>query len=117
MKIDELNLTNDAKYLISKMYSEYLEKRKSGKPKSDARSFFDIETVHKLMPEWSADDVLDTCWELKVKGLLNGSSASNSLIYISMTTDAIAILESSFKDKVNEVLEYVTKIKNLIPFI
>lgn len=117
MKISDLNLTNDAKFLVSSMYKIYIEQRKNKIDKRVARLFGDISDIQKIMSQWSPDDVLDTCFELRDKGLINGTPGNNSLFYISLTTDAIALLEVSFKDKADDVLDYIVKIKSLIPFI
>ncbi|MFT8823669.1 hypothetical protein, partial [Liquorilactobacillus satsumensis] len=79
--------------------------------------FGSIENIKKIMPEWSEEDVLDTCFELKRKKMIDGLPGNNSLSFISLTTDAVSLLEVSFKDKVDSVLDYATKIKSLIPFI
>ncbi|MCS8616349.1 hypothetical protein [Latilactobacillus curvatus] len=119
MTIDDFNLTNDAKFLLSKMYAQYISARNSGKSKPESRMCAtDIsELQESLMPEWSDEDILDTCFELRSKELIYGFAAGDTLSRISLTTDAIAVLEVSFKDKLDTVLDYATKIKGLIPFI
>lgn len=119
MTIDDFNLTNDAKFLLSKMYAQYISARESGKSKSESRLCADSipELKESLMPEWSNDDTLDTCFELRTKHLVDGITADGTIFRITLTTDAIALLEVSFKDKMDTVLDYATKIKGLIPFI
>lgn len=115
-KISEL--TNDAKFLLSSMYKIYIERRKNNVDKKDARLFGNIHTIkNDIMPEWSEADILDTCGELKRKGYINAISGNNSYARIELTTDAIALLEVTFKDKVDTVLDYLSKIKSAIPFI
>ena len=118
MKIGDTMLTNDAKFLMAKIYQNYIEKRKSGATKRDAKFVGDVEEIHqKIMSQWMLDDVLDTCFELKSHNFLSGNPGSNSLFDIMITNEGIAIMETSFRDKANAVLEYATKIKSLIPFI
>ena len=69
------------------------------------------------MQEWLIEDVTDTCFELKKHGLITGVSASNTLIAINISSEAIAMMENKFKDEAREVLEWAAKIKSLIPFI
>lgn len=112
------NLTNDAKFLLSSMYKNYLEQRENGALKQDAVNFNDIKTIHSdIMPEWKIEDVLYTCFELKKHGLISGFIADDSLYEIKLTTEAIASLETTFADKIDNVLEFASKIKNSIPFI
>lgn len=111
-------LTNDAKYLLSTLYKEYILRRKNKITKERAVKFDDIESVHKLyMSEWSFDDVKFTCFELYKHNLIHARPASNSLYYIRLSTEAIAMLEETFADKVDNVLEFLKKIKESIPFL
>lgn len=117
--MDDLKfITNDAKYLISILYKEYVTRRENGIKKSKAVLFGDIETIHnEFMNEWSYEDTEFTCFELKKHGLLNGMSADNALFNISISTEAIALLEKTFKDKVDDILAFSRKIKESIPFL
>lgn len=112
-------LTNDAKYLISAMYQEYLSRRKNNVSKKDAVSFNSVNDIHsKLMPEWNFEDTLFTCKELKKHNLITGTNyGTGEIVLINLSTEAIALLETTFKDKADSVLEFMTKIKNAIPFI
>ncbi|EAC8464737.1 hypothetical protein [Listeria monocytogenes] len=111
-------LTNDAKFLLSSMYIEYLNKRKSGATKKDSMFFGNVDKIHsEIMPEWLYEDVLFTCFELKRHGFIKGMQLDKNLIRISITTEAIALSEITFKDKINIVLEYAGKIKAAIPFL
>ncbi|WP_251844263.1 hypothetical protein [Enterococcus durans] len=110
-------LTNDAKYLLASMYKAYVEKRKTSSLKKDASHFGSVDNLHHdLMSEWPVEDVLSTCYELKKHGLISGTLASGTFFRIFITTEAIAIMESRFKDRVDSILDYASKIKGLIPF-
>lgn len=116
MKLDEL--TKDAQYLLSQMYTDYLKSRSKGQSKRDSMDFGSESDIHdNVMPEWSQSDVRETINELSRKGLLNVMYGSNKALRISMSTNAIVLMEHKFNDKVDEVLDYATKIKALIPFI
>lgn len=118
MESDLSQLTNDAKFLLSSMYKIYVERRENNQDKRDARLFGNINDVKRdIMPEWSEADVFDTCAELKRKGFINAIAGSNSFARIELTTDAVAQLELTFKDKVDAVLDYLSKIKSSIPFL
>lgn len=115
-KID--NLTNDAKYLISSLYKEYVTRRNNGLTKAQAIIFVNAEDIHKnYMSEWKLEDVEFTCAELKKNDFISGRYLSNKMQYITLTTYAISQLEESFSDKVNNILTFMEKIKNAIPFI
>lgn len=110
-------LTNDAKFLLSSMYAEYLKRRKAQTSKSQARNFQNIDYIKQsIMPEWSIDDILDTCFELRRYGYIDGLLASDTFYTLHLTTQAIAELEVDFKDRLENVLEFAAKIKSAIPF-
>ncbi|MGO2565850.1 MAG: hypothetical protein ACTH8E_08675 [Brochothrix thermosphacta] len=111
-------LTNDAKYLLASMYKIYIKKRKAGSLKKDAISFGNSDEVHQhVMSEWQKEDVKSTCLELRKQGLITGTPASDAVFHIRISTEAIAIMESKFKDNVDLILDYAVKVKSLIPFI
>lgn len=111
-------VTNDGKYLLGRLYSEYIKRRKTKMPKREAVFFDDPNNIHEnYMSEWIIEDVITVCLELKNKGFLSGLPASDSLMNISLTSEAIAVMENSFSDKIETVLEWASKIKSAIPFI
>lgn len=122
-------LTNDAKFLISSMYAKYIQRRKEQMPKSKARNFHNIDYLKTtIMPEWSTEYILDTCFELRKHGYLEGALADDTfytlytLYTLYITTEAIAELEQFFKAKtpleiINLALDYAAKIKSVIPFL
>jgi hypothetical protein len=93
-------LTNDAKYLISV-------------------DFQSVEYVHThLMEEWTYEDTLFTCRELKRQNFITSTNyGDNSMILIRLSTESIAIMENKFKDNSEKALDFAVKIKSLIPFI
>lgn len=76
-----------------------------------------FEVHQKIMPDWKTDDVKFTVSELKDYGLVAATAASGTYYRIMLRPQAIALLESQFKDKVESVLDYAIKIKSLIPFV
>lgn len=113
------NLTNDAKFLLSKMYAEYIKRRKDDIPKKKAVHFESDNSIHeKIMSDWSLEDTTFTCEELKNHEYITALYVDGYVfVDIELTTKAISKMESAFKDKADEVLEYAAKIKGLIPFV
>lgn len=111
-------LTNDAKYLLASMYKSYVEKRKAGSLKKDAIYFGNLDDLHRnIMSEWPREDVQSTCFELRKHGLISGTPVGGTINMINLRTEAIAVMETKFKDRVDSILEYAIKIKSLIPFV
>lgn len=114
--LDEL--TNDSKFLLSSMYKEYLQKRKSGVDRNTSRKFGnEIDLHNNLMPEWLQADVHDSIAELITLKYLGSIPGDNKFTFITLNPKAIAELETTFKDKIEAVLDYAAKIKNVIPFV
>jgi hypothetical protein len=112
------DLTNDAKFLITTMYKQYVELRKNKVDKVKATNFgneFDIK--NDLMPEWSTADVHETLAELYKNKFITAIIGDNQFTFINISTKAISQLEVSFGDKATAVIDYIAKIKSAIPFI
>lgn len=113
------DLTNSSKYLLSSMYKQYLIEVANGKDRSRARMFTDgSNQIHdSLMPEWSLPDIDDSLRELYSLGLATITEGSGKVVYAALTRKAVAQLETTFKDQVNSVLEFMAKVKDAIPFV
>lgn len=114
----DVNLTKEADALICVIYKNYLLKRKSGVPKGQAKFFgssLDVQT--ELMPKWSPEDTDETCWELHRSNMLICTEADCIAYFIQLSDDAIIYMENRFKDGLNSVLDYLSKLKGLIPFV
>lgn len=112
-------LTNDAKYLLARLYEVYIERRKQNIPKEKATYFGDYEDLKiTLMSEWSLPDVLYTCRELLNNGYLDAMDIKykigESFFEIHLTPKAIMVMENKFQNNVKKVIDYALKIKSLI---
>lgn len=111
-------LTNDAKFLLTAMYGQYIQRRQGLVTKSQARNFIDAETVKQtLMPEWTDEDVVDTCLELHKHGYVEGSMDDDTIFTLSLTTEAVAELEVLYQDKLDLVNAKSAELKATIPYI
>lgn len=109
-----VKLTNDSEKLICIMYKNYLEKRKSGLTKSESNYFESSHVIHEgLLPEWSFDDVDDTCRELSRAGLISCLWADNIAVNISISDLGIVYMENRFKNGSNEAIASIPD----LPFI
>lgn len=114
--MDEIRLTKDSDALICAIYKEYLERRKVGIPKYDAKFFDGSSYVHeKLMPDWSFDDVDETCRELSRSDLLNCLVADDVVCAASISDFGIIYMENRFKDGLGSVLGYLERLRSILP--
>lgn len=102
-----VNLTKDADKLLCCIYKQYLEKRKSGCSKSQAKSFEkDFYTKDKNISSWSYPDVCDTLLELgRAKYIRLCLGADFDLEDL-----AIVYMENRFKDGLVEVVDFISKL-------
>ncbi|MBF7115211.1 hypothetical protein [Pediococcus pentosaceus] len=116
MQLDDL--TNDAQYLLLNMYREYLDRHNGGTSKFQARKFeSENEICTNIMPQWPIEDVHDTIAELNINGFVQAIPGNNIFVSVDLTTSSIAVMEQRFANNVDKILERLSKIKSLIPFI
>lgn len=116
--MDNIQLTKDSDYLICSLYKNYLQKRNSGITKSQAKDVGSAEDIQQeIFPNWSLDDVEETCRELARADMLHCFDADNTIYMAILSDNAIIYMENRFENKVNTVIDYISKIKSMIPFI
>lgn len=110
----EIHLTKEADKLICLIYKDYLNRRESGMSKSSAKSYAERSDWPESLTEgFSDDDVRDTLRELKNNGL------TRNYLYggFALTDQGIVYMEQRFPDGVAQILDWLGKIKGIVPFI
>ena len=99
-------LTNDAEKMLCSLYKVYLNRRKDGFSKSEAREF-EESYFHANEPfsRMDIDDVYDTMQELHRHDFLFMDITGNC----ELTSDAIAHLENRFKNGLVDVLSFLAQ--------
>ncbi len=111
-----INLTKDADELICVLYKSYLERRKDGLSKSNAKKFGGYAEIQsKLMPKHSAEDVNETCCELSRAKMVDCFFADDVVQHLWLTDASVIYMESRFKDRIDSVLDYLVKIRSIMP--
>lgn len=111
--MSDINLTKDSDALICAIYKDYLEKRKNGISKNNCKHIGSSEDIQKtIVPEWSFEDVEETCRELDRAQLLS------SVLYVDDTCDkielsdkAIIYMENRFGNTIDKIVDYISKLK------
>lgn len=101
----ELNFTKDAQKLVAAAYKEYLEKRKNGVNKANAK-FFTPEELHtKYFKDFAFKDyketVAEVCRAFKCSMHMDGGFVLNDC--------AIVYMENRFKNGVVDVLSFLAQ--------
>lgn len=104
--MNEIVLSRDADKMICTLYRDYLERRKNGRPKREARQFEEIiYWGAKKMPKVHPLDLEETFKELNrtfhFKTYINGNFELND--------DCVIYMEGRFKKGLKEVIEFLAK--------
>ncbi len=101
-----MELTKDADKMICVIYKSYLQAKKNGCAKAEARRFDDFALSEiPTFESWNPRDISDTLQELKRKGLVK--------IYITgdfeLSDSGIIYMENRFKNGLLEVTDFISK--------
>ncbi len=104
-------LTKDADKVICCIYKEYLERRKSGISKSEAKEF-DGNFYHnvKALSKWNSADVSDTLQELHDKKYIKKNVWGDFFLL----DDSVVYMENRFKNGLSEVMDFISSLP--LPF-
>ena len=103
-----MELSSDATKLITMLYKDYLEKRKSGIAKSQAIAFGSSHDIHeRLCPDWIFEDVDDTCRELSLANLLDCFWADSIAYDVNLSQNGITFMENKFKGNLVAVTKFL----------
>ncbi|KIP21099.1 hypothetical protein JV16_01593 [Anoxybacillus ayderensis] len=112
----DIQLTKDADALICLLYKQYCAKLKDGVPKSQAKMFGSSEDIHQtIAPKWSFENVDETCRELHRAGLIECRYGDDIVWFVQLSDLGVIYMENRFKEGLKSVLEYLNKIRNVLP--
>lgn len=99
-------LTKDADKVICCIYKEYLERRKSGISKSEAKEFGgNFYKNIKALSNWSSADMSDTLRELHDKEFIK----KNVIGDFSLLDSSVIYMENRFKKGLEEITDFISK--------
>lgn len=100
-----MQFTKDTSKVLTSIYKIYLERRKDGMPKSNAKDF--EASFYKSIPQlssWSEDDITDSLSELNHAGFIKEWISGDFVVL-----DPLIIqMENRFKDGLIGVTKYLT---------
>lgn len=113
--MSEVHLTKDSDALICALYKDYLQKRKDGVPKGQAKSLGNASYIQRtVVPKWLLGDVEETLWELDRAGLLICNPGGNTVTATVLADDGIIYMEKRFQNGLTDILDYVEKVKAIL---
>lgn len=111
----DIKLTRDADALICSLYKAYLQDVKQGADIDDAKLFGSSKTIkNNIIPNWSIGRIDEACRELDRNEFLTCLYAEDTVMETVLLSDAIVYMEQRFKRGIDELLDYLVKIRSLI---
>lgn len=99
----DTELTKDAQKLVALLYKSYLERRKSGMSKTNAK-FFELNEIYSLTDD-SPEDVDETIREIKSVYPLKEDIIGN----ITLSDKIISYMENRFKKGLVDILSFLAQ--------
>jgi len=102
----------DGDKLLSIIYKSFLERRKQGFSKADAAFFEDgYFSSDTYLSKWNVDDLEDAIGHLHDLGMVKRDINDN----FKLTEMGINYMENRFKDRLDKLLDYISKFVQLMP--
>ena len=103
-------LTKQDKKILYGLYSEYLNRCKTGLSFPEACNFISGKSVHEnFFPDMSYEDVDHSLRQLGKSNYLNNMYADNEVYHCALSNDAVAYMESLPKETFLSVADFVSK--------
>lgn len=107
-----MQLTNDTHKMLCLIYNEFLNRRKIGMSKKEAKVFSHPAILQtEFLQGIHEDDIVDALTELANNGLIKLYYDCGFLL----NDSAIIYMENRFSDKMDSFLEIISKIRSLLP--
>ncbi|MCL1999135.1 MAG: hypothetical protein FWG65_10255 [Turicibacter sp.] len=111
------DLTMDADLMLCELYKLYLERRKDGTFKVDAKSFATHEIAESIFPDLLVPDVHETLRELARADYLHLIEASGQVLQFTLAEKGIIYQESRFRRDLKKLVDFILKLRGFMIFI
>lgn len=109
-------LSKDADIMLCLLYKEYCQRIKNGSSNLQAKMFGGAEEVKEsFYPKTSLENVNETLNELSRAGIVIGVHGDGIFQDLYLTDLALAKMENRFADGIHDVLDYLAKIRSILP--
>lgn len=101
-----ITLTKESDKFLCLIYKDYLERRKNGEPKREAKRF-ESTYLESLVPlyQWHPQDISEAKMELGKKHLIKNWIGTGFYI----EDDGIIYMENRFKNGLKEITDFIAK--------
>jgi len=111
----DIQLTQDAEYVLCILYDAYRQRRKNGEFAEDAKTFGGSEEIQsEYIPNLPTNDIDEVARELSRKGMLDALFADDELAESILSDDGIAYMERQFGNKVDKITQRIATLRTII---
>ncbi|ALS03068.1 hypothetical protein ATZ33_17290 [Enterococcus silesiacus] len=101
--------------MIAVIYKEYIDRINNGISKSQAKNLGGGDQLYNLLfPNMLFEDFEDTMRTLSRNEYINVNWSSNKIYLAFLKDDGIIYMENRFKNNVQDVIKFITNIKNIL---
>ncbi len=111
----DIELTQNAEYLLCVLYKAYVERSKSDELADVAEYFGGSEDIKQdYIPDWTTDKIDKAAWELSNNGLLAVQPGDNTICQSALTHIGIAYMEHRFGHKLDTLLQRLATLRTVL---
>lgn len=111
----DIDLTQNAEYLLCVLYKAYVERSESDEFADIAAYFGGSEDIQQdYITNWSTGKIDNAAWELSRKGLLATQSGDDTVCQSALTDDGIAYMEHRFGRKLDTLLQRLATLRTIL---
>ncbi len=111
----DIELTQDAEYLLCELYRAYVTSRKNGEPAEISRAFGSSERIQKdCIQDWPTHDIDYAAHALCEEGMLEAIFEADELVESFLTNRGIAYMEHRFGRKLDTLLQRLATLRTVL---
>ena len=111
----DIQLTQDAEYMLCVLYDAYIQRRKNGELAESAKAFGGSQEIQsEYISGRPTNDIDEAARELKRKGMLNALFADNELAESILSDDGIVYMEHQFENKADRITQRIATLRTII---
>lgn len=111
----DIELTQNAEYLLCVLYKAYVERSKNNELADVAEYFGGSEDIQEdYIPDWPTSKIDNAAWELSDNGLLVVQPGDDTVCQSALTNDGISYMEHRFGHKLDTLLQRLATLRTIL---
>ena len=111
----DIELTQNAEYLLCVLYKAYVERSKSDELADAAAYFGDSEDIQEdYLTDWTTDKIDNAVYELSRKGFMAILPGDDTICQSALSNAGIAYMEHRFGHKLDTLLQRLATLRTVL---